>query len=686
MDESLTDLLSNGLQAHRQGRLDEAASVYEHLLQIAPDNFDALQLLGLLRHQQGRITEAATLLEKALEFSPRHAGVLNHLAAVFISGGDAAAAADKARAVLSLVPQDALALYHLGCAQRMLGQTEEAALTLENALSVKPQAPDARNLLGIVRHEQGRYEEAAAHFETALQLRPGHPEYLNNLGFALLEAGQARAARPWLEAAVAARPRFGEALVNLGRALHETGLDEQALAALRAAGKLDPKVPAVPINLGISLQALNRTKEAEQAFLAALKMQQGNSVALANLAALYEGSNRLELANHAVARGLAQSPDDPFLNLVAARCERRRGEYAQAAQRVTRIVAGKPGDKWSQALHYELARNQDRAGKYAAAMAAAEHANQLALRDRAQGTDAGNPYNELLSELAVATEDGWVESWPPRAESGSGPTPVFLVGFPRSGTTLLDTIIGSHPEFVVLEEKPAVEAMRLALEQRPGGLIGALTALDEAGRAGLAAVYWREVDTMLDAPLEKRRLLDKLPLNIVMLPLIMRVFPEARVVLGLRHPADVCLSCFFQEFDYRRAPAMANFLTMEATVEFYGKVLSLWQQYQQRLRPRVHTVRYEDLVDDLEGQARRLFDFLGSAWDPCVLRYHQQVAARGTIDTPSYHQVGQPIYTQARYRWRNYSTELSPWLDTLQAWAARLGYEQTPGQGNQDDQ
>ncbi|NNJ64088.1 MAG: sulfotransferase, partial [Xanthomonadales bacterium] len=250
---------------------------------------------------------------------------------------------------------------------------------------------------------------------------------------------------------------------------------------------------------------------------------------------------------------------------------------------------------------------------------------------------------------------------------------------------LLDTLIGSHPDFVVLEEKPALEAIRKSLDARPGGFIAALTELDESGRSALSKSYLGDVERILGEPVGHRRLLDKLPLNILMLPLIRRIFPATRVIMALRHPADVCLSCFFQEFDYRQSPAMANFLSMQDTVDFYGKVMALWQLYQQALPLEMHTIRYEDLVTDTEARMRALFDFLQCPWDARILEHHREVRRRGTIDTPSYHQVSQPIYTQARYRWRNYAAELAPWLDTLHAWADRLGYQPPPAPGTESD-
>ncbi|HEV2867529.1 MAG TPA: sulfotransferase, partial [Allosphingosinicella sp.] len=243
---------------------------------------------------------------------------------------------------------------------------------------------------------------------------------------------------------------------------------------------------------------------------------------------------------------------------------------------------------------------------------------------------------------------------------------VFLVGFPRSGTTLLDTILMGHGQTHVLEEIPLLERVMAQV----GGM-ERLADLDAAEIGRLREVYFASLDETAPPPLGAT-VIDKLPLNILGAPLIHRLFPDARFIFALRHPCDVALSCFTQGFELN--DAMANFLEIEATAELYDKVMTFWQRCRDTLPLRVFELRYENLVADAEGAVRPLLEFLGLEWDPAVLDHHRTAAARGVISTPSYNQVTQRLYRHASGRWSAYREQLAPALPLLLPWARRFGY------------
>jgi hypothetical protein len=169
-----------------------------------------------------------------------------------------------------------------------------------------------------------------------------------------------------------------------------------------------------------------------------------------------------------------------------------------------------------------------------------------------------------------------------------------------------------------------------------------------------------------------RLVVDKLPLNILGAPLIHRLFPDARLIFAERHPCDVVLSCFMQNFELN--PAMANFLDLGDAARLYDLVLSFWRRSRQILPLEVHTVRYEALVESKEDAMRPLLQFLGLAWDDEVVEHQRTAAKRGAISTPSYAQVAQPIYRRASGRWLRYRTEMEDVLPILAPWAEWLGY------------
>jgi hypothetical protein len=250
---------------------------------------------------------------------------------------------------------------------------------------------------------------------------------------------------------------------------------------------------------------------------------------------------------------------------------------------------------------------------------------------------------------------------------------VFVVGFPRSGTTLLDQMLDAHPALQVYEEKPLLDAVAAKLEQRPGGLRKALENFNAADAALLRKLYF---DTAAQFAPRTGVLVDKNPLNIARLQLIQQVFPKAKIILALRHPCDVVLSCFMQNF--RFTEATRGFWTLQDTAQLYDQILTLWQAQRQRLQPEVLEIRYENLIQDLEGHARQLCAFLGLDWQPKMLDYAAHAQTR-RISTPSYAQVVQPIYQGAKDRWRNYQAQFAPIMAQLQPHIDALGY--TVGDG-----
>ena len=241
---------------------------------------------------------------------------------------------------------------------------------------------------------------------------------------------------------------------------------------------------------------------------------------------------------------------------------------------------------------------------------------------------------------------------------------MFLVGFPRSGTTLLDQILSSHSNIVWPGgERAFGDALGEVINPARVWEIESLTA-DELSR--IRESYWQRVE----AP-DGAILIDKFPLNIVVLPLIKRVFPDAKIIFALRDPRDVVLSCYQQRFNINAA--MAQFLELGRAGAYYDQVMALFELCRDRLALDLHQVRYEDVVGDLEGAARALSGFLGVSFEAAMLNYRETALGRD-IATPSARQVIEPLYNRSIGRWRRYEEELRPVLPVLAPWAARYGY------------
>jgi hypothetical protein len=254
----------------------------------------------------------------------------------------------------------------------------------------------------------------------------------------------------------------------------------------------------------------------------------------------------------------------------------------------------------------------------------------------------------------------------PQLQPPDRKTPAFLVGFPRSGTTLLDTFLMGHRDTAVLEEVHLLGAAEKQIGKVADLPRASLTALERARKA-----YFTELDLHVARGFDGL-VVDKLPLNLLGGPFIQALFPSAPIIFAQRHPCDAVLSAFMQSFVMN--DAMASFLTIEDAADLYDSLMSGWTAMREGLALNVHTVRYERLVEDPEAELRPLVDFLGLPWDQQMLAHTDTAKKRGAIITPSYDQVTEPLSTRSVGRWKRYRKQLEPVLPVLLPWAERLGY------------
>ena len=597
----------------------------------------AAALVKAMGHlKAGRLERAETLVRQALGETPDHPDGLHMLGLIAYRRGDFEDAAGHiARAIAE---SGAISAHHanLGLALRALGRNDEALESYQKAVDIDPANASALNDMGNLLADLGRPEDAVRSYRSAIEAEPSTALAHHNLGVALKGLGRPREAARSHRKALDIQPRFADALDGLGAALSELG-------DMAGAG---------------------------DAFKDAIEAEPGHTGAMANLASLLEETNRVDEAAAMAEACLAIDASHPFANLVAAKCDRRRDRKDQAMDRLERIMDTDLPDGLERDICFELVRLHDQAGGPDSAFAYCERGNRLAREISLRGGAAGGRFVDVVDKMAATFTKPWLESWT-GAPPGDDPAPVFLIGFPRSGTTLLDQILDSHPGLATVEERPALDDLIEVLDARPGGYPDCLAGLSPEDLDGLRRAYFDDMDSSAGRR-GGQLLIDKFPLHTVHLGLIERLFPGAKIILALRHPCDVCLSCFMQNFEIN--DAMANFHSIEDAARLYAKVMGLWRQYTEVLEPDFHAVRYEDLIDDFEGQVRGVLAFLGLEWDESVLAYADHAKGRDHINTPSYAQVTQPIYHRARFRWRRYAAHLAPVMDTLAPFIDHFGY------------
>ena len=247
--------------------------------------------------------------------------------------------------------------------------------------------------------------------------------------------------------------------------------------------------------------------------------------------------------------------------------------------------------------------------------------------------------------------------------------PTFLIGFPRSGTTLLDTILRTHSDIDVLEELPMLDKMNAGIGDI--STISMIEAMDNTATEIASGFYFDELKKYVEVD-EKQVLVDKLPLNILQLSLINQVFPNAKYIIALRHPLDCVLSCWMQNFKLN--PPMANMIELERIVDFYDVAMNILKLSEERYSLNTHRIRYEDLVLDFEGNVSSLLTFLGLKWEEELRSYQKTALDRGIINTPSFSQVIKPLYQTASYRWKHYEEYLGQYKAQLTPWIKEYGY------------
>jgi hypothetical protein len=305
-------------------------------------------------------------------------------------------------------------------------------------------------------------------------------------------------------------------------------------------------------------------------------------------------------------------------------------------------------------------------GEHERAFAAFERMNAVYRNDPSRPLDRAQKLHEGLRAELERTTSEWLSTWEAPPIEPEQPAPIFLVGFPRSGTTLLDTILMGHPELEVMEERPVMARLKDEL-----GGFDAIAGLNEDGIRSAQRRYFDIAGDYVQLP-PGARLVDKSPLLLNEAALIYRLFPNARFIFVIRHPADVLLSCFMSSFNLN--DAMSNFLRLDCAASFYDLTMRVWENSRALLPLSVHAIVYEEMVAEPERVLRRLLEDLDLNWHEELLDHTRTAVKRGLITTASYAQVTEPIYRRSVGRWRNYRAELGPILPALQPWAAKFGY------------
>jgi tetratricopeptide (TPR) repeat protein len=423
--------------------------------------------------------------------------------------------------------------------------------------------------------------------------------------------------------------------------------------------------------MGNALRDKGDLEAAINSYKQALKIKPDYAKAYKNICDLYEKSNKLTELSEVISRAkivLKEFPDDLLLYEALYYFRTNNYEYSEKLISLVNIdhigLVRRPLFLQLKAKLHHYHKN------YKSAFNSFAEMNQSVINSSDyKGMEAQVFFDELLhrvQQLKNIAETPYSQS----LAEPSIDTPTFLIGFPRSGTTLLDTILRTHSKIDVVEEKAMLLKAQLYLGNNLS--IFDIENLTNEELANAKEIYFKELGKFVSTK-SGGCVIDKLPLNIKDVPIIHKLFPTAKFILALRHPLDSILSCWMQIF--RLNPAMANMVELDRIVEFYCEAMNVLELSEKRYPLNVHRIRYEDIVLDMKLEVSNLLMFLELNWENELKDYQETALKRGIINTPSYSQVIEPIYKTASYRWEKYRKPLEKYFIKIEKWTTKFGYE-----------
>jgi tetratricopeptide (TPR) repeat protein len=687
-----------GVMHHECGHSGRAAELIGRALMLRPGAAAFHANLSEVLRAIGDHAASAESAREALRLQPDFPEASNNLGLALLEMGRFDDAVDAFREALRRRPSFALALNNLGTALKEMDLDDQAFEAFQRAVELDPDSAMAHANLGQMLVDRDRPEEGLEHCRTAARLGPNLVAAHNNLGNAYRVLGRFAESNVAYAEALRLSPGIAgaRAHANIGRALHADGQVQRGLACLRRAVEIAPDdvevwrglaetyadaenyADAIPCcrrivefeperaqahnNLGWALQQEGYVEEAADRYRRALEIRPDHIDAALNLANLNEELGELAEAEAAYRR-LFEATGNPIPLARLATLLRGRLPDSELDALRSRIDDPEIVDDTRSSLLFGLAHVRDARGEYAEAAKAMREANALALTRRVRRNRAYDPveHTGFVDRLL----EGFTPEFFRRLADSGDPTcqPVFILGLPRSGTTLTEQVLAGHPRVHGAGE---LRLARQSFESIPevvgrhDGFVSCLSALDGANLRTLAERHLeelRKIASRASGGADADRIVNKMPDNYLHLGLLALMFPRATFIHVRRDVRDIALSCWITAF---RSIRWANDVNHIASrIKEHRRLMDHWRAV---LPVPLHEILYEDLVNDLEGESRRLVEACGLEWDPVCLEFHR---IERPIRTASVTQVRQPLYRRSLARWRWYETELADLFDQL---------------------
>ena len=486
--------------------------------------------------------------------------------------------------------------------------------------------------------------------------------------------GEVRKAFDVYETILKQKPKHIETL--FAKAKHYIYMEEpqKALPIFEELLKLTPTKHVIYVNIADCYVMMKDNSQAIDNYLKSIEFEPDYINPYVPCVNIMERTGRLEEAKDLVTNGLKIFPNDSGILFIKAKMEVREKNYQHADITFKKAYESGFPESIKHIAIGEYSAVKEKLSRYEEAFIICEEAQQCASQTKKAKDIDPTFRNQTIDVSAKWFSKEDVKGWEGVKFNDANP-PLFLVGFPRSGTTLMEQILHSHSNFTVTDEVQVF----LAKFQYMGSILGR----EIAYPAGMNDISYQEILSFREEYFQGMRkilpdlnesstIVDKNPMTILYMGVVNRFFPDSHSIVMLRDPRDAVLSCFFQTF--MPNPETINFFTLKNTAEFYARTMNLWLRYRDNLPMKMLEIRYEDLINDFENKAREIIDFTGKKWEDNVLEYYKKKNRRN-INTPSYNAVNQPVNNKSVGKWKNYEKFFEPVMPILDPFIKEFGYD-----------
>ena len=561
--------------------------------------------------------------------------------------------------------------FQLASTKHKKGKVDNAIKILKKILKNNPNEYNSIFLLGSINAQIKNYNEAINLLKKSIEINPNIADAHNNLGLIYMLTGDLKKSLLSLNQAIKIKPDYSAAYCNLGLLKNKLEKLDEAINHFKKSIEINPKDLVSHFNLGNLYKKKNNILNAESCYLESIKINASYFSAYNNLMDLYEKTNQRKKLINIIKKGEEYFNNNSTFNLFNAKNFFNIKKYQEAIDILENLEFNKLEISKEQTKNVILAKSYDKLKKFDKAYNYFNRANKISLNANIKVYKRKRTIEIIKNRINFFSNLKKNHFY--NSNISEEKSPIFLIGFPRSGTTLLDTILRSHPSIDVLEEKPIVEKWLSNINDNFNDNLDYLNLIEQKNMSKIQNLYFDLRNKNLDNFNYNKTYIDKMPLNIIYVGEIVKIFPKAKFLFALRHPCDCVLSCFMQSFEIN--DAMSNFFNLKDTSNLYSSIMNLWEIFMKKLSLNVHIIKYENLINNFDDSIKKTLKFVDMDWSDDVLNFYKTAETGRIINTPSYDQVNKPIYKTSIEKWKNYENQIKEVFPILEPWIKKFDYK-----------